>query len=100
MENGINRKQFIELYAERMGISRRKATPLVKEMLELMAECIVDNDTVLLRGLGTFQKKTRAARRIGDIKTGGIREIPEKQVVVFKLTENAGVTKDDDEDEE
>lgn len=100
MEFGISRKQFIELYAEKMGISRRKATPLVKGMIDLLAQCIVENDTVILRGLGVFEKKTRKARRVGDLRNGGAMEIPEKEVVVFRLANNAGVTKEEDEDEE
>lgn len=83
----MNRREFWVKYAQVNKISQAKAEQICKAVFSLLAECVTTEDRVYISGFGTFKKKRIAARRIKDINSGEIIEIPEKEKIVFELTE-------------
>ena len=83
----MNRREFWIQYARKNGISQAKAKQICKSVFELLAESIVAEDRVYISGLGTFKKKTIKSHRIKDVNTGEMIELPEKEKIVFEITE-------------
>lgn len=57
---------------------------VVKAAADIIKEAVASGEKVILRGFGTFQMKTRAARVARNPKTGESINVPEKTVLVFK----------------
>lgn len=56
---------------------------VLERALEEIGTAVASGNNVVFTGWGSFKSKTRAARKVPD-NNGGLREIPEKRVVVFK----------------
>ena len=83
----MNRKQFFDLYAERMGVSKTAAETSGVAFLELLDECfnaMEDGESINFYGFGTFKKKHYASRTAGDLLGGGRTVLPESSRIVFK----------------
>ena len=83
----MNRREFWVKYAQKNDISQAKAEQICKSVFSLLAESITAEDRVYIAGLGTFKKKTIKAHRIKDVNTGNMIELPEKEKIVFEITE-------------
>ena len=84
----MNRREFWIKYAHEYGVSQEKAEQICKSVFNLLAETIVVEDRLYVSGLGTFKKKKLKGRRMRDVNTGEIIEIPEKEKIVFEMTKH------------
>lgn len=79
----MNSTQFHRLFAAETGANLEDAKATCAAVFDLLSRCIKENDRVLIQGLGTFKKKTRKSRVVGDITGEGTIRIPEKEVIIF-----------------
>lgn len=82
----MNRADFIELYAQRNHITKKKATEACAAVFDLMAEIIAEmglEDRFYIYGLGTFKRKKLAARTVEYFGTDYTMELPESSKVIF-----------------
>lgn len=82
----MNKAEFIEITAEKLGISKNEAEKNLDAMLETTIETLIKGDVVKLPGLGVLQVKVRAARKGVIPGSGTPIEIPAKKVVAFRIS--------------
>jgi DNA-binding protein HU-beta len=85
----MNKKDMAAKLADRAGISQVKATEVLTHIFDgdsgIIASALNGGDKVLVAGFGTFDVKTRAARRGTNPATGAKIDIPPKKAVGFKV---------------
>lgn len=68
-----------------MEITNRDAEAIVSEIILSMTDALKSGDTIEIRGFGVFRQRSRRARRGRNPKTGEPVDVPNKQVVYFKM---------------
>ena len=58
----MNKAQFAQAIAEKVGVSKKEAEDMVNAFLELVTSTLKSGDEVVLTGFGAFSAKQRAAR--------------------------------------
>lgn len=62
----VTKTDFIQLYRERHGCSKRAADDAVNSVLDLITECLGGGDTVFFYGFGCFDRVERKTRKFKD----------------------------------
>lgn len=93
----MNRKELAARVAERTGMLRKDVDQVLGAVIDEIQEQLSKGESIKLQGLGTFEIKTRAARKARDLSRGGIVEVPARRAPTFKassllreLIENSG----------
>ncbi len=58
----MNKAQFAQAIAEKVGVSKKEAEDMVNAFLEIVTTTLQNGDDVVLTGFGAFSAKQRAAR--------------------------------------
>ena len=80
----MTKKDFIEKYAAKNGISKKAAGEYVEAFLETVEETLAAGESVQFVGWGSFELRSKNARKGRNPKTGEEVEIPAKTVVKFR----------------
>ena len=80
----MTKKEFIEKYFEKAGISRAKATENVEVFLDILEESLIEQGNVQFIGFGNFEVKGTPERQGRNPKTGEAITIAAKKVLKFK----------------
>jgi DNA-binding protein HU-beta len=80
----VTKSELIEAVAQDLGLSKVDAQRTVEGVLGQIAEGLARNTKVQIQGFGTFQAKTRKARKGRNPQTGAEMLIPESRTVTFK----------------
>lgn len=79
--------EFIRKFAEHTTLSlansRTAWDGISKAMIDFLKS---ESDKAILPGIGYLEMKHRAARKGRNLQTGEVMEIPEKNIVAFKMT--------------
>ena len=81
----MTKKDFIEKYAKKTGVSKKAAGEYVEAILETVEAALVSEGSVQFVGWGTYEVKATAARKGRNPKTGEEITIPAKKAVKFKV---------------
>ena len=81
----MTKKDFIENYARKTGVSKKAAGEAVEAFLETVEEAIITEGSVQFVGFGTFKAKNTVERKGRNPKTGEEIIIPAKKAVKFKV---------------
>lgn len=81
----MDKKELIQTIAERISITKTSKSQ-IKAVLESLTKLIHSQHEVMLRGVGKFKWKTKAARMARNPKTGEKIEVPEKTVLTFRAS--------------
>jgi len=79
----MNKSEFLTCLSGRCPYTKSELDFLFKVMVDVINDGL-KNDGQVRTPLGVFKKVTRKARRIRDISTGELRELPEKEIIKFK----------------
>jgi nucleoid DNA-binding protein len=80
-----SRRDIARVVADELRITQTAASPVVKQTLETIADVLVKNGRVELRGFGVFELRIRRARKAIDPSRGHEEiRVPDKVTVVFK----------------
>lgn len=75
----MNKAQLIDRVASQLESSRTEAAKVVDVVLDTIAEGVRVEDKVMISGFGTFEKRTRSARR-------GVNPITKEEITVKAST--------------
>ena len=80
----MNKTELIAAVAEKSALSKKDAEKAVNATLAAIEEALKASDKVSLVGFGTFEAKTRAARKGHNPATGAEITIAASKAPVFK----------------
>jgi nucleoid DNA-binding protein len=78
------RLDIAKVVATETGMTIQESRKLLGVIISAMADLIVKDGRLEIRGLGTFRVLNKRCRRGTNPKTGAIIKIPAKPAVVFK----------------
>lgn len=81
----MTKKEFVELYAEKAGITKKDAEKAVNLFLESVEETLVKGDSITFVGWGKWEVTERAARDVRNPQTKEKMTIPARKVAKFKV---------------
>lgn len=81
----MNKSQLIEALAKAENLTLKKAELVVNAIFENMAEALVRNERIEIRGFGSFKVKYYNGYKGRNPKTGDIIEVGGKKLPFFKV---------------
>jgi len=78
------RAELINQVAQKLGLSKGKASIAVNTVFNSITEAMIKGDKVELRGFGSFTVRERDPRQGRNPKTGETVKVPPKKVPFFK----------------
>ena len=80
----MNKSELVASVAEAAELTKKDAEKAVNAVFASVQKALVENDKVQIIGFGTFEVRTRAARKGRNPQTGETIEIPASKNPVFK----------------
>lgn len=80
----MNKTEFVGEVAEKLGVTKKEATPNVEGVFKVLAGTLVKGESIRIPGVGTFEVRERAARKGRNPQSGEEIEIPASKAVKFK----------------
>ena len=82
----ITKQALIQEIAKSTGFVRNDIKTVIEQFLDLLAEKLIEGNTIEIRGFGTFACKPRKARPARNPRTGETVLIEERLVPTFKFS--------------
>lgn len=82
----LNRREMIDIVAEKARISKRDAREAIDTTIELVQSALLNGTEVNITNFGVFTPKTRVTRDGTDPKTHQRIEIKGKKTVSFRVS--------------
>jgi len=83
MANKLNQSDLAELYARKSGMQKGVSEQFVKAFFDLIADAVLEEGLVKIKGFGTFKKITVADRESVNVNTGERFVIPGRPKITF-----------------
>jgi len=80
----MTKKEIVRTISEKLNITQLAAKEVVQNVLDCIAETLVEERRIELRNFGIFEVRKRAARKARNPKTGASVKVKERHVVTFK----------------
>lgn len=80
----MNKSELVASVAEVAELTKKDAEKAVNAVFASVQKALVEDDKVQIIGFGTFEVRTRAARKGRNPQTGETIDIPESKNPVFK----------------
>ena len=80
----MNKTELIASVAETANVSKKDATAIIDATFAAITTAIAAGDKVQLIGFGTFETRTRSARKGRNPQTGKTVNIPTSKTPAFK----------------
>lgn len=80
----MNKSELVASVAEAAELTKKDAEKAVNAVFASVQNALVEDDKVQIIGFGTFEVRTRAARKGRNPQTGETIEIPASKNPVFK----------------
>jgi len=80
----MNKKEFVEAYAEKTGFTKKDAETAINSVFETITDVLKSGESITLVGFGTFSVKERAAHTGINPSTQEKIKIAKKKVPTFK----------------
>ena len=80
----MNKSELVARVAEVAELTKKDAEKAVNAVFASVQKALVEDDKVQIIGFGTFEVRTRAARKGRNPQTGETIEIPASKNPVFK----------------
>ncbi len=80
----MKKEDLVKNISKKTGLSQRKVLAVVNSFISALREGIEKDGKVVLVGFGTFEVKTRKARKGRNPRTGKPINIPARKYVRFK----------------
>jgi integration host factor subunit beta len=81
----MNKSQLIETLAKEENLTLKKAEMVVNAIFENMAEALINEERIEIRGFGSFKVKYYNGYKGRNPKTGDIIEVEGKKLPFFKV---------------
>jgi integration host factor subunit beta len=86
----MNKSQLIEALAKEENLTLKKAEMVVNAIFENMADALVKNERIEIRGFGSFKVKFYNGYKGRNPKTGDLIEVGGKKLPFFKVGKELG----------
>ena len=80
----MNKTELINVISEKAGISKKNTEIALNATIASIEEALKNGDKVVLVGFGTFEVKSRAARKGRNPQTSQEIQIPASKAPVFR----------------
>ena len=80
----MNKTELVAAMAEKANVTKKAAEESLNAVLDVVKEAMAKGDKVQLVGFGSFEVRTRAARKGKNPQTGAEMKIPACKAPVFK----------------
>ena len=87
----MTKADIVKSIASKTGIDREKVQLIIDETMSEIKGSLAKEENVYLRGFGTFEVKTRAAKPARDISKSMTIMIPEHKIPYFKPSKDMTV---------
>lgn len=84
----MTKKELIDSVASQTGMSVAETSKTIEVFIETIKKSVMAGKPIFIRGFGSFELKTRAARKARNIRTNQEIAIPERKVPTFKISKN------------
>ena len=81
----MNKSELVEALSNRESLTYKKAEQIVNLVFDSMAEALIENDRIEIRGFGSFMVKDYKAYMGRNPKTGEVIEVKPKKLPFFKV---------------
>ena len=81
----MNKSELVEALSVRENLTYKKAEQIVNLVFDSMAEALIENDRIEIRGFGSFMVKDYKAYMGRNPKTGEVIEVKPKKLPFFKV---------------
>ena len=82
------KKELVDKVSSELSMQKQDVSLAVDIMLETMANALVGERRIELRGFGSFSVRTRKPRSTKNPRTGKIMEIPNRKTLHFTMSKS------------
>lgn len=82
----LTKAQIIEEIRSNIGLSMKKSTETVENLLEIIKENLASKEDILISGFGRFCVKEKNERRGRNPATGGDMMLAPRRVITFRCS--------------
>lgn len=80
----MTKSELVANVAEKSGLDRKQSDKAVAAVFETIKKALIEGDKVQIIGFGTFENRTRSARKGRNPRTGAEIDIPASKLPSFK----------------
>ncbi len=80
----MTKAELVATVADKIGLDRKNADKAVVAVFDTIKKALIEGDKVQIIGFGTFENRTRSARKGRNPRTGEEIEIPKSKLPSFK----------------
>ena len=81
----MTKSELIEAVSQRTSLPKKRAEDIVNAVFDTMADALLENKRIEVRGFGSFSIRTYDARTGRNPRTGESVDVDEKKSVHFKV---------------
>ena len=82
----MTKSQIVAKISDATGISKKETEIIVEGFIGVIIDCLKSNDSIEIRGFGTFRNKVREARVARNPRTGESIELNKRYIPYFKIS--------------
>ena len=82
----MTNKEFIEKVSQKSGIALEDVKGLSASLIEAVLESVVNGNTVTVQGVGSFEPREKASRKIYNPTSKTYMLIPSKTTLSYKMS--------------
>ncbi len=82
----MNNKDFVGSLARKTDIDEEQCAQLIDSFVEMLASSLCEGKTVSVQGVGNFEQKRKAERKIYNPASKEFKVVPSKVVANFKMS--------------
>ena len=82
----VTKKDLVEIVADETGLTQLDAKVVIEEFLDTIAEVLEEENSIEIRGFGSFYTKVSKARPARNIRTGEVVPLKKRVVPLFRFS--------------
>ena len=80
----MTKTEFVAKLADKLEVPKTKAADFLNGFIEVVTDCLKENQKIQITGFGTFKVNTRNARTGKVPNSKEVRKFPARSIPVFK----------------
>ncbi|HWQ81554.1 MAG TPA: HU family DNA-binding protein, partial [Ignavibacteria bacterium] len=82
----MTRAQIAAQISDATGISKKEAEIVIEGFISIVIDCLCNNDSIEIRGFGTFKNVVREPMKARNPKTGETLQLDRRFIPKFKVS--------------
>ncbi len=82
----MTKAQIVAKISDATGISKKEVEIIIEGFIGIIIDCLKNDDSIEIRGFGTFKNKKREARKARNPKTGEVIDLKKRYIPYFKVS--------------